>query len=164
MKTRTSLIIIVFILFVIITVYLVFYFNDDDKLGLPIRGKVSSKFGPRIPPTAGASTFHNGVDIDPDNNSEPLKSAISGTIVGKYFSEHGGNSLVIQTDSKWRTGYAHLASYAPGLKAGDRVKKNQVIGMPGSTGTSTGVHVHWTLKDPAGNYRDPLQYLNRTLV
>lgn len=165
--SKTTWYVIIFLLVLVVLVVAVKTFMKQ-LLNMPLEGKITSPFGPRNAPVAGASTFHNGIDIAPKSATSQVKSPYDG-IVWKIFSTtNGGNSLIIRHEvapnQYWYTGYAHLKSYAPGLKQGDKVTQGQFIAMPGNTGIGTGVHLHFTLTNPKGVKVDPLLYIGKPLV
>ena len=97
---------------------------------------------------SGGARVHNAIDImAPDGT--PVYAAAAGTVEKLYFSEGGGGiSAYVRSDDKlWSYYYAHLQSYAPGLKEGQRVKPGQLIGRVGSTGNANpeGPHLHFAV-------------------
>ena len=125
------------------------FFDDSGKsaklsiMKKPVMAKrISSHFGIRIHPTFGYKRMHNGVDFAAPVGT-PIYAAGDGKIV--HIGIHGsyGRYLKIQHQPKLHTGYGHMKGFAKGLKKGSRVKQNQVIGYVGSTGRSTGPHLHY---------------------
>jgi murein DD-endopeptidase MepM/ murein hydrolase activator NlpD len=161
MKRNTALIIIAFILFAIIIAYVLLYFNSDS-FQLPVSGKVSSRFGPRISPTSGASTNHNGVDIVVPVGT-PIKAKFPGEILLMYYDDHGGNSLIVTHGNGWKSGYAHLSAFGK-FKEGDKFKRGDTIAFTGNTGITTAPHVHYTLTAPTGVKVDPELYIGKKLT
>ena len=109
----------------------------------PLRAKrVSSPFGFRIHPVFGHKRMHTGVDFAAAVGT-PVYAAGDGKIV--HIGRHAayGKYIKIQHNSKLHTAYAHLKGFAKGLKDNSRVKQGQVIGYVGSTGRSTGPHLHY---------------------
>lgn len=106
--------------------------------------RVSSRFGMRDHPILGFTAMHSGTDFAAPYGT-PVIAAGSGVI--KQAGPNGGygNWVLIQHDPKISTGYAHLARFAPGIRPGARVRQGQVIGFVGSTGLSTGPHLHYEL-------------------
>ena len=106
--------------------------------------RVSSRFGMRDHPILGFSSMHTGTDFAAPYGT-PVIAA--GTGVVKQAGPNGGygNWVLIAHDSRISTGYAHLARFAPGIRRGARVRQGQVIGFVGSTGLSTGPHLHYEL-------------------
>jgi murein DD-endopeptidase MepM/ murein hydrolase activator NlpD len=107
--------------------------------------RISSPFGYRIAPKAGASTFHNGIDIACPAGT-PVLSVADGTVdkVWNDTSAGGGLSIRIKHAEGYQTGYAHLSRQD--VTAGQTVQKGQQIALSGNTGNSTGAHLHFTLK------------------
>ena len=106
--------------------------------------RVSSEFGPRRPPTPGASSYHNGIDLAAPSGTPIL--AANGGKVKKVVSAAGGgvrgNYIVIDHGNGMETLYQHMRSRSP-LNVGDSVKQGQKIGEVGNTGIGTGPHLHF---------------------
>lgn len=114
--------------------------------------RITSKFGNRTAPTAGASTYHKGVDISVKSGT-PIQAANSGRIQTGYNSTSGNWVSVIGSDGLTTT-YRHLSSVL--VKAGDIVAQGDRIALSGNTGLSTGPHLHFeTVID--GQYKDPVE-------
>mgnify|MGYP005766969889 FL=1 len=106
----------------------------------PSYSRISSGFGYRGAPTAGASTYHKGVDLAGPSNSA-IVAAGSGTVVKSYYSSSYGNYVAIDHGGGIVTGYAHMNSRL--VSVGQTVSAGQQIGKLGSTGISTGPHLHF---------------------
>lgn len=106
--------------------------------------RVSSRFGMRGHPILGYTAMHTGIDFAAPYGT-PVIAAGSGVV--KQAGPNGGygNWVLIAHDQRISTGYAHLARFAPGIRPGARVRQGQVIGFVGSTGLSTGPHLHYEL-------------------
>ncbi|MGE0425838.1 MAG: peptidoglycan DD-metalloendopeptidase family protein [Reyranellaceae bacterium] len=106
--------------------------------------RMSSRFGMRDHPILGFSSMHTGVDFAAPYGT-PVIAAGNGVV--KQAGPNGGygNWVLIAHDSRISTGYAHLARFAPGIRPGARVRQGQVVGFVGSTGLSTGPHLHYEL-------------------
>lgn len=125
------------------------YFTADGKgirrslLKTPIDGaRMTSGYGMRRHPVLGYSKMHAGVDFGAPKGT-PVYAAGNGTVErASWFSSYG-NYIKIRHSGDMRTAYAHLSGYAKGIKAGAKVKQGQVIGYVGSTGRSTGPHLHY---------------------
>ena len=125
----------------------------------PISGPITSPFGWRIHPIFKSRTFHSGVDI-----GGPFNGAVRASNDGKviFVNWYGGYGKVVIIDHgtiggvKITTLYAHLNSYK--VSVGDTVKKGQVIGLEGTTGYSTGPHVHFEVRKN-GKPTNPLNYI-----
>ena len=110
----------------------------------PIKGKITSGFGNRTNPVTGVKGLHNGVDVSSAMDS-PIVAPLNGIVTAKYFNDLGGNQMIIDSGYA-KFGFAHLNRYAEGISVGSIVSKGQVIGYVGNTGSSTGTHLHFTLR------------------
>jgi len=109
----------------------------------PINGaRLSSAFGMRKHPIDGYNKMHRGTDFAAPMNT-PIMASGSGIITRARWCGGGGNCIKIKHNSTYKTVYAHLKSFARGIKEGLRVKQGQIIGYVGSTGKSTGPHLHY---------------------
>ena len=128
----------------------------------PINGaRLSSPFGMRKHPIDGFNKMHKGTDFAAPLGT-PIMASGSGTIKKAGWCGGGGNCVVIKHNSTYQTIYAHMSKFAKGIRNGVRVKQGQTIGYVGSTGKSTGPHLHYeviingkkvnsqTLKLPSG--------------
>jgi murein DD-endopeptidase MepM/ murein hydrolase activator NlpD len=128
----------------------------------PINGaRLSSKFGMRKHPIDGYNKMHRGTDFAAPSGT-PIMASGNGVIIRARWCGGGGNCIKIKHNSTYQTIYAHMKSFARGMKEGTRVKQGQIIGYVGSTGKSTGPHLHYevikngkkinsqTLKLPSG--------------
>jgi len=128
----------------------------------PINGaRLSSSFGMRKHPIDGFTKMHRGTDFAAPKGT-PIMASGDGVIVRARWCGGGGNCIKIKHNSTYSTIYAHMDKFANGMKSGRRVKQGQVIGYVGSTGKSTGPHLHYeviengkkinsqTLKLPSG--------------
>ena len=128
----------------------------------PINGaRLSSPFGMRKHPIDGFNKMHKGTDFAAPLGT-PIMASGSGTIKKAGWCGGGGNCVVIKHNSTYQTIYAHMSKFAKSIRAGVRVKQGQIIGYVGSTGKSTGPHLHYevlingkrvnsqTLKLPSG--------------
>ena len=128
----------------------------------PINGaRLSSSFGMRKHPILGYNKMHRGTDFAAPSGT-PIMASGSGTITRARWCGGGGNCVKIKHNSTYETVYAHMSKFARGIKSGVRVKQGQTIGYVGSTGKSTGPHLHYevivngkkvnsqTLKLPSG--------------
>jgi murein DD-endopeptidase MepM/ murein hydrolase activator NlpD len=104
--------------------------------------RITSKFGMRKHPILGYSKMHKGVDFAASTGT-PIFAAGDGVLV-KIGKQRGyGNYIQIKHNSKYATAYAHMSRFAKGLKKGSKVRQGDVIGYVGSTGMSTGPHLHY---------------------
>ena len=154
-----------------------FYFDEEGNAGhydkngrsvekalmkTPINGaRLSSPFGMRKHPIDGFNKMHKGTDFAAPMGT-PIMASGSGVVKKAGWCGGGGNCVVIKHNSTYQTIYAHMSKFANGIRGGVRVKQGQTIGYVGSTGKSTGPHLHYevlingkrvnsqTLKLPSG--------------
>ena len=112
------------------------------KRPIKARARLSSPYGKRHHPILGYEIFHKGVDLACPKNT-PVIAAADGTIqlIGRKGSY--GKYISIQHADGYQTAYAHLNGYRGDLRVGSKVKRGEVIGYVGSTGRSTGPHLHY---------------------
>ena len=109
----------------------------------PINGaRLSSSYGMRKHPILGYNKMHRGTDFAAPSGT-PIMASGSGTITRARWCGGGGNCIKIRHNSTYETIYAHMKSFAKGIKEGRKVKQGEVIGYVGSTGMSTGPHLHY---------------------
>ena len=109
----------------------------------PINGaRLSSSFGMRKHPILGFNKMHRGTDFAAPEGT-PVMASGDGIIVRSRWCGGGGNCVKIKHNSTYSTVYAHLSKFASGIKEGTRVKQGRIIGYVGSTGMSTGPHLHY---------------------
>lgn len=125
------------------------YFTREGKsatrflMRTPINGaRLSSSFGPRRHPISGYSRLHKGTDFAAPTGT-PIFAAGHGTV--ERASRYGGygNYVRIQHANGYETAYAHMSRYGRSIRAGRRVRQGDIIGYVGSTGASTGPHLHY---------------------
>ena len=124
----------------------------------PLRSlRITSKFGPRRDPLDGRRRFHAGVDFGAPYG-ERIRAAAFGTIV--FADKLGGHGLHVVVDhgNGYKTHYSHLERII--VKTGQMVETGDVVGLVGSTGRSTGPHLHFALTNRYGSYLDPIKHLN----
>jgi len=115
--------------------------------------KITDRFGPRSSPIAGASTNHKGIDLAAPLNT-PVRAAKAGKVtVSKDQATGYGKWIEIQHADGSKTRYGHLNSRD--VQVGSQVQAGQVIGKMGSTGTSTGSHLHFEVLDKSGSRVNP---------
>lgn len=123
--------------------------------GLPVAGRISSYYGQREHPRSGEENFHSGIDISSSPGS-PVKATADGIVSFSGWSGGSGNLVVLEHGHGFSTFYAHNRSIP--VKVAKKVKRGDIIGYVGSTGYSTGPHVHYEIwKD--GKPIDPVNYL-----
>ena len=109
----------------------------------PINGaRLSSSFGMRKHPILGFNKMHKGTDFAAKEGT-PVMASGDGKIIRARWCGGGGNCVKIKHNSTYSTVYAHLSKFASGIKEGIRVKQGRIIGYVGSTGMSTGPHLHY---------------------
>ncbi len=109
----------------------------------PINGaRLSSSFGMRKHPILGYNKMHRGTDFAAPSGT-PIMASGSGTITRARWCGGGGNCVKIKHNSTYETVYAHMKAFAKGVREGRKVKQGQIIGYVGSTGLSTGPHLHY---------------------
>lgn len=119
--------------------------------------EITSPFGERVHPITGEVKNHHGVDLAIDENTA-LPSFMDGTVTETGYDEGGyGYYIVVRDKDGNETLYGHLNSIA--VSKGQEVKRGDIIGLTGSTGASTGPHLHLEYKDANGNLHDPTQVL-----
>ena len=123
----------------------------------PVPGytRVSSSYGYRIHPVTGASSMHTGIDI-PAPTGTPVTAFDSGTVIYSGVQGTYGNTVMIRHDDGKVTLYAHNS--ALNVSVGQRVQKGQVVAKVGSTGRSTGPHLHFEVR-VNGSHTNPMNYL-----
>lgn len=132
-------------------------------ISAPVR--VTSEFGWRTSPITGAQEFHNGIDLVNNNPNTPIFASSEGEIIvagAEYFSWYG-NYVVIRHSDGIYTGYAHLSRVD--VSVGQKVSQGQQLGLMGTTGPSTGEHLHFQFMDefyPSSNARfhNPRNYID----
>jgi len=122
---------------------------------VPMEGKLTSGFGYRTHPMGGGQKFHNGIDIAAAHGTS-IKAAAAGKVIFAGTKGSLGLVVTIQHTSGYQTLYGHMSKIL--VKKGERVKQGQVIGREGSTGISTGPHLHFSILR-YGKYLDPARYL-----
>ena len=109
----------------------------------PINGaRLSSTYGMRKHPILGYNKMHRGTDFAAPKGT-PIMASGSGVIEMSKWNGAYGKYIRIRHNSKYKTAYAHLSGYARGIKKGAKVRQGQIIGYVGSTGRSTGPHLHY---------------------
>tara|TARA_B100001123_G_C15263785_1_gene1007615 strand:+ start:256 stop:1569 length:1314 start_codon:yes stop_codon:yes gene_type:complete len=109
----------------------------------PINGaRLSSSFGLRKHPILGFTRMHRGTDFAAPIGT-PVMASGTGTVTLAKWCGGGGNCIKIKHNSTYSTVYAHLSKFAKNIKPGKKVKQGQIIGYVGSTGLSTGPHLHY---------------------
>tara|TARA_B100000700_G_scaffold247081_1_gene276325 strand:- start:682 stop:1980 length:1299 start_codon:yes stop_codon:yes gene_type:complete len=125
------------------------YFDENGKsirktlMKTPINGaRLSSSFGKRKHPILGFTRMHAGTDFAAPKGT-PIMASGDGIVIKSSWCGGGGNCVKIKHNSTYQTVYAHMSKFGRGIKKGVRVKQGQIIGYVGSTGLSTGPHLHY---------------------
>ncbi|MFL6546557.1 MAG: peptidoglycan DD-metalloendopeptidase family protein [Candidatus Udaeobacter sp.] len=128
---------------------------EPVTLRMPVQGRITSDFGGRRDPVNGRQRFHEGIDIAAPKGT-PIQSAATGTVI--YAGRNGGygNTILVQHADGRITRYAHAESLM--VNAGDTVEAGQTIAAVGSTGHSTGPHLHFEVIEN-GRHVSPLKVL-----
>ena len=124
----------------------------------PLRNmRITSPFGPRKDPIDGRSRFHAGVDLGAPYG-ERIRSTAYGTVV--FADRLGGHGLHVVVDhgNGYKSHYSHLERIT--VKPGQLVETGDVVGLVGSSGRSTGPHLHFAITNRYGSYLDPMKSLN----
>lgn len=114
---------------------------DAAPKGWPVSGRITSAFGYRV--FRGKRDFHTGIDIAVWYRT-PVAATADGVVIAAGWQSGYGWSVEIQHEEGWSTVYAHLSRYL--VDVGDRVKRGQIIGLSGSSGNSTGPHLHYEIR------------------
>jgi murein DD-endopeptidase MepM/ murein hydrolase activator NlpD len=125
----------------------------------PVVGRITSSFGERLDPFNGEGAFHAGIDIA-TSFGDPVRAAADGVVLRASFGNGYGREVMIDHGNGIQTLYGHLSGFA--VTAGEQVKRGQVIGYVGSSGRSTGPHLHYEVRihDTPVN---PHKYLRETM-
>ena len=125
------------------------YFDENGKsmrktlMKTPINGaRLSSSFGKRKHPILGFTKMHTGTDFAAPTGT-PILASGDGLVVRAQWCGGGGNCVKIKHNRVYQTVYAHMSKFGKGIKKGTKVKQGQIIGYVGSTGLSTGPHLHY---------------------
>lgn len=136
---------------------------------MPAKGRITSGFGMRNHPIKGGRAMHWGVDVGSHADNNILASAAGRVrlVVTNNPKKGYGHYLIITHSNGWETLYAHLASVS--VRTGAQVKQGQRIGVKGTTGASTGVHLHFELhtgkwNNSWSNAKNPLSYISDSVI
>ena len=123
--------------------------------GLPVNGVISSTFGMRKDPFSGKMEFHPALDIRAETGT-PVKATADGVVSFSGWTRNGGNLVTLEHGFGFSTYYAHNQGIT--VKAGERIKRGEVIARVGATGSTTGPHSHYEIRE-AGKPVDPNLFL-----
>ena len=115
---------------------------QNIPLGAPVPGEFTSGFGRRRDPLNGRPAYHQGVDIRGSMGSE-VRSTAGGSVIRQNYDRGNGRYILLDHGNGFRTKYAHLKKSL--VQQGDIISRGQVIGLVGSSGRSTGPHVHYEI-------------------
>ena len=121
----------------------------------PLSGPVTSGYGYRVHPIFGETRLHTGIDID-GAMGQPIVAAAGGTVISVGGRDGYGNTVIIDHGSGWSTLYAHMSGF--NVVGGESIGQGSTIGFVGSTGYSTGPHLHFEVR-VNGAHTDPYAYL-----
>jgi murein DD-endopeptidase MepM/ murein hydrolase activator NlpD len=121
----------------------------------PVKGWVTSGFGPRVSPFTEKPAWHDGLDIGAAANA-PVQAPAQGRVTTVGFDPKLGNLVKVDHGFGIETLYGHLAKAL--VKEGQRVKRGEVVGLVGNTGLATGPHLHYMVK-VHGQALDPVKYI-----
>jgi hypothetical protein len=123
--------------------------------GYPAEGHISSSYGVRDNPFSGERSFHSGVDISATSGM-PIRATADGVVSYSGWTQSSGYVVLIEHGCGFSTAYAHNRSNA--VKVGQRLKRGEIVGYVGSTGKSTGPHVHYEVWEK-GKRINPSKFL-----
>jgi len=134
---------------------------------MPIKGAgftagAAGDFGSRTHPVTGNASNHTGYDFSAAAGTK-IRATTGGKVVSVKFDPIYGWETIIKTKNGFTNQYAHQIRKPGKIAPGTRVKAGQVIGRVGSTGSSTGPHLHFGVQNRKGNYINPVKYLDRLL-
>jgi murein DD-endopeptidase MepM/ murein hydrolase activator NlpD len=115
---------------------------NGDLFLWPVRGYITSPYGSRPSPFTGVRQFHTGLDIGVPHGT-PIKAAMAGRVSAVGYDDVTGNYVVITHHAGYRTLYGHMSKFR--TQTGAYVRTGEIIGEVGSTGLSTGPHLHFTV-------------------
>ena len=122
----------------------------------PVNGRISSPYGYRIHPIYNTQSMHTGVDYAASSGT-PIKATRAGRVILAQFNSSYGNYIIVDHGDGISSLYAHMSGF--NASYGDNVSQGQVIGYVGSTGASTGPHLHFEIR-VNGSHRNPANYVN----
>lgn len=124
-------------------------------LGMPVTGTITSGFGRRTDPFNNLPAFHDGIDIR-NKAGSAVKATADGKVCKSGFESGYGNVVQLDHGNGFKTLYAHLRKVL--VKKGQRVERGETIGLLGSSGRSTGSHLHYTISY-RGKVKDPMKFV-----
>jgi hypothetical protein len=135
--------------------------GSADKKGnitfiMPVQGKITDGFGPRTPPTPTSSSYHKGIDVAASEGS-PIVASAEGQVISCGPDGSYGNVTRIKHPNGYTTVYAHQSRI--GVRMGQNVRQGERIGAVGTTGDSTGPHLHFEIRNAGGAPIDPMKVI-----
>lgn len=130
--------------------------QSDSGFIRPVGGPITSGYGYRTHPVLGYRKMHEGVDFG-SGCGTPVRASQAGTVTAVEYTSSSGKRVKVDHGNGITTGYYHLQGYATSV--GATVKQGEVVGYVGSTGRSTGCHLHFAVMDDSGNYSNPMSIL-----
>jgi Rod binding domain-containing protein len=124
---------------------------------MPVEGDVSSSFGPRLHPIKQVEAQHNGLDLAAEKGA-PVKATKGGEVIFAGSKEGYGNLVEIRHIGGYTSRYAHLDQVS--VRPGQNVRTGDAIGAVGSSGMSTGPHLHFEIRDPSGQPTNPMKLVS----
>ncbi len=128
------------------------YFDEGGQsaksmlMKTPVDGaRISSRFGRRFHPVLGYTRMHKGIDFAVPTGT-PVMAAGGGVVVHAAYTSGFVNLVILQHANGYQTAYGHLSRFASGVKKGARVRQGQIVAYSGSTGISTGPHLHYEVR------------------
>lgn len=131
-----------------------------DSIYPPLEGRITSNFGYRENPIGKQSDFHKGIDIAGIQGSD-IYAAFSGKVIFTGFDDNFGNYIEVEHGENFISRYAHCSEIIANI--GTIIKKGDRIATVGSTGNSTGNHLHFEIKI-ANKYVDPYHFLKQNMI
>jgi murein DD-endopeptidase MepM/ murein hydrolase activator NlpD len=133
--------------------------HSNGFLDWPVRAPITSAYGWRVHPIYGYRSLHDGIDLGAGCGT-PIHAPAAGRVLEEYYQTAWGNRIIIDHGFHRGVGLAtisnHLSSYA--VRQGERVKRGQIVGYVGTTGWSTGCHLHFTVLQN-GSPVNPMKWL-----
>lgn len=133
--------------------------NKTISFKMPVNGPVTSPFGPRAP-INGSANFHDAIDIGAAEGT-PIGATADGEVIFVGVWGTGGNTVKMKHANGYTSIYCHMSK--TNTSVGAKVKQGGCIGYVGSTGNSTGPHLHFAIQNASGQFIDPLSVVNGTV-
>lgn len=137
-------------------------YGNKDYI-MPSDGRITSKFGMRTDPIYHTQKMHSGIDIGAPSGT-PVRATADGTIIRREWAGDYGNLIIIKHNDGRSSRYGHMLKFQSGLDVGSSVKQGDIIGYVGSTGKSTGPHLHFEIREGSNSTAkaiDPIGVLDK---